>query len=71
MHDRLRAKPPTTEVDAWTEATVVAVAATESGHVVTVDGPEGTVEVALEGGLYDLFAGRVDGDVLGSRCWYR
>ncbi|WP_255195895.1 hypothetical protein [Halorarius litoreus] len=71
MHDRLRAKPPTTDTEAWTEATVLTVDQTQSGHVVTVDGPDGVVEVTLEGALFDLFSSRVDGDVVGSPCWYR
>lgn len=71
MHDRLRAKPPTTDVETWTEATVTAVSETPDGHVVTVDAPGSAVEVTLEGALFDLFAGRVDGDVVGARCWYK
>ncbi|MFC7233742.1 hypothetical protein [Halosegnis marinus] len=71
MHDRLRAKPPATDAEVWTAATVRNVTERAGTTVVTVADADGEVEVTLDGALYDLFAGRVEGDVVGADCWYK
>ncbi|MFC7175561.1 hypothetical protein [Halosegnis marinus] len=55
----------------WTAATVRNVTERAGTTVVTVADADGEVEVTLDGALYDLFAGRVEGDVVGADCWYK
>jgi hypothetical protein len=82
VHDRLRARPPTTEVDDWTEAVVREVARTEGGFEVTVApaaGGTGTapVVVTVTAAIFDLFTGRLDRsvdapvDAVGATVWFR
>lgn len=77
MNDRLRARAPPTDADAWTEATVRAVRREGQEYVVTVEPGGERVEVRLSAALFDLFAGRVDrpveepADVVGVTAWYR
>lgn len=76
MHDRIRARPPATDPDRWTETTVraVRVDADHGRYVVTVD--DGT-EVRVTEAVFELFAGRLDRpvddpeDVVGAAAWYR
>lgn len=76
MYDRIRAKPPATDVDRWTEATVRAVRfdGDHGRYVVTVD--DGS-EVRVKEAVFELFAGRLDRavespeDVVGATAWYR
>lgn len=76
MNDRIRAKPPATEADRWTETTVRAVRFddTRGRYVLTVaDGTEVTVTEAV----FELFASRLErpvdapADAVGATAWYR
>ena len=76
VNDRIRAKPPATDADRWTETTVRAVRFddTHGRYAVTVaDGTEVTVSRAL----FELFAGRLERpvddpeDAVGATAWYR
>ena len=76
MNDRIRAKPPATDVDHWTETTVQAVRFddTAGGYAITVE--DGT-EVTVSRAVFELFASRLDrsvdapGDAVGATAWYR
>lgn len=76
MHDRIRAKPPATDVERWTEATVRAVRFDDdrAGYVVTVGDD---VEVRVTEAVFELFVGRLDRsvetpeDAVGATAWYR
>jgi hypothetical protein len=76
VNDRIRAKPPATDADRWTETTVRAVRCDGDGgrYVVTVD--DGT-EVRVTEAVFELFAGRLDRsvgspeDAVGATAWYR
>jgi hypothetical protein len=79
VNDRIRAKPPTTDVDSWTEAVVREVARSEGGFEVSVaptDGTESAV-VTVTAAIFDLFTGRLDrdvdtpADVVGATVWFR
>jgi hypothetical protein len=78
MTDRLRAKPPTVEVDSWTRCTVEDVTTGEGAVRVTVVPRTGApVDLRLSQAQFDLFAGRVEGtgdapqDTLGTTAWFR
>lgn len=72
MHDRLRAKPPTTEVDRWRSGTVVAVRAVGSGREVVVETGGERVTVSVTDAVFELFSGRVDApDPVGETVWFR
>jgi hypothetical protein len=82
VHDRLRARPPPTDVDAWTEAVVREVARTEGGFEVTVaptpaEAGAASVVVTVTAAIFDLFTGRlnrdIDGpeDVVGATVWFK
>lgn len=79
MHDRIRARPPPTATDDWTEGVVRHVERDGSGYVVHVapDGRETTTEVTVTEAIYDLFTGRLDrpvdtpADVAGATVWFR
>lgn len=79
VHDRLRARPPATDVDAWREGTLRAVTSSEGGYTVTVlptDAAE-PVEVRVTAAIFDLFTGRLPGEVetasdaVGATVWFR
>ncbi|PSQ39510.1 hypothetical protein BRD13_02700 [Halobacteriales archaeon SW_5_70_135] len=79
MNDRVRAKPPATEVDRWREGVVRAVRFDEHERRYTVvvepadeGGDSGRVEVTVSESIYDLFVGRIDGDdPVGETAWVR
>lgn len=82
MNDRIRAKPPTTDVDTWTEAVVRDVTRAEGGFEVTVvadatGGRAETVTVTVTAAIFDLFTGRLDRevdaptDVVGATIWFK
>lgn len=79
MHDRIRAKPPTTDVEDWTEATVRAVRRTEGGVAITVapTNASETVEITVTGAIFDLFTGRLEwavtdpADAVGATVWVK
>lgn len=60
--DRLRAKPPTTDVESWDRGTVRDVVHAGGRVTVTVtpDDGSGSVELSVTAAIYDLFAGRLD-----------
>lgn len=82
--DRLHARPPTHDVERWTEGRVVSIEKPPGRAVVTVrpetggDGGGESVDLQVSEAVYDLFVGRVadehraDGDVSpGTSVWYR
>lgn len=76
MNDRLRAKPPTTDVDRWREGVVETVDRDEHErrYVVRVvpSGDDRPVEVTVTEALYDLFVGRLEAeDPEGETVWFR
>ena len=75
MNDRVRAKPPTTEVDRWQEGVVRAVRFDdhERRYTVVVEPSDGDrVGVTVSESIYDLFTGRIDGDEpVGETVWFR
>ena len=72
VNDRLRAKPPTTDVDRWRSGTVEAVDRREEGVVVTVAADGETVEVRVTEAIYDLFSGRIEAaDPVGETVWFK
>lgn len=75
MNDRIRARPPATDVDRWWEGVVREVRFDEHEHryTVTVEPDDGDpVEVTLSESLYDLFTGRLDADEpVGETVWVR
>lgn len=79
MHDRLRARPPTTDADAWTEATVREVARGEGGFEVTVAPANGgePVVVTVTAAIFELFAGRLEppaerpAEAVGATVWFK
>ncbi len=76
MNDRIRAKPPATEADRWTETTIRAVRFddTQGQYVITVT--DGT-EVRVSQAVFELFVGRLERpvdtpeDAVGATAWYR
>ena len=82
VNDRIRAKPPTTDVDSWTEAVVREVARSEGGFDVSVvpdaaDAGAEPVVVTVTEAIFDLFTGRLErdvdtpADVVGATVWFR
>ena len=76
MNDRIRAKPPTTDVERWREGVVLSVRLDEHErrYTVVVEPTEADdrVEVAVSESIYDLFTGRLDADdPVGERVWIR
>lgn len=72
VHDRLRAKPPTTEVDRWRSGTVVAVRDAEGGTAVVVETEDERVTVSVTDAVFDLFSGRLEEvDPVGETVWFR
>lgn len=78
MYDRLRAKPPSTDVDSWREGTVRDVNRAEGGYVVTVTTADGdAVEVTVTEAVFELFASRlttgysVPADAIGEPAWFK
>jgi hypothetical protein len=78
--DRLRAKPPTTDVDSWRSGTLVAVSDVENGTCATIepgdtgDGGAGSdaVAVTVTDAVFELFAGRIEGDdPVGETVWFK
>ncbi len=61
--DRLRAKPPTTDKDKWSEGLLKEL---EEDKAVLKDG----TELFLTSELIELFSSRVDGELEGSKVWY-
>jgi len=76
VNDRIRAKPPTTDVDRWREGVVRAVRFDEDERrytvtVAPVDGDD-RVAVTVSDSVYDLFAGRLAGEEpVGETVWFR
>ncbi|WP_435193901.1 hypothetical protein [Natronomonas sp. EA1] len=72
MHDRIRAKPPVTDVDSWNEGTVDEIRPQGEEVVVVCDG----TDIRVRKAVYDLFVSRlpavVDGEsVVGQTVWYK
>ena len=61
--DRLRAKPPATDKDKWSEGLLKEL---EEDKAVLQDG----TELFLTSELIELFSSRVDGELEGSKVWY-
>jgi hypothetical protein len=72
VHDRLRAKPPTTEPDRWRSGTVVAAGNRNGDVVVTVETGGERVEVTVTDAVFELVSGRVEAtDPVGETVWFR
>ncbi|MFO7794215.1 MAG: hypothetical protein R6V35_04555 [Candidatus Nanohaloarchaea archaeon] len=63
--DRLRAKPPSTDEDKWSEGFLKEVVEEEEKAVLR----DGT-ELSLTSELIKLFRSRVEGELEGSKVWY-
>jgi hypothetical protein len=63
--DRLRAKPPSTDEDKWSEGFLKEVVEEEEKAVLS----DGT-ELFLTSELIKLFRSRVEGELEGSKVWY-
>lgn len=79
MADRLRARPPTTDVDSWRSGTLVGVSDVENGKRATIepedpgdDSKGDTVEVTVTDAVFELFAGRIErSDPVGETVWFK
>jgi hypothetical protein len=72
VHDRIRAKPPTTDVDRWRSGTVESVGRAGGEVVVSVSAGGGTVDVRVTEAVYDLFSGRLAADdPVGETVWFK
>lgn len=73
VNDRIRAKPPTTDVDRWRRGTVRGVEEAGGEVRVTVESEDGDrVAVTVTPAVYDLFAGRVAaGDPVEEQAWFK
>ena len=72
MNDRIRAKPPKTKPGDWRKGTATDVA---RGEVVCIsidpaDGQEDELKVEVTDAVYDLFTGRVEGNIVGSTVYF-
>ena len=63
--DRLRARPPATDEDKWSEGLLKKVVVEEDKAVLQ----DGT-ELFLTSELIELFSSRVEGELEGSKVWY-
>lgn len=78
VNDRLRARPPTTEVDRWREGVVRSVDAEGRRVTVRVAPPDDLpVAVTVTEAIFDLFCSRLPievasaTDLVGQRVWFR
>lgn len=78
VNDRLRAKPPTTDIDRWREGTVRSVDAEGSRVTVRVaPSDDSPVAVTVTEAVFELFCGRLPTkvasaeDVVGQRVWFK
>jgi hypothetical protein len=78
MGDRLRAKPPTVDVDDWNRCTVEEVTAGAGSVRVTVSPAVGpSLELRLSEAQFELFTGRIEepgggsSGAIGTTAWYR